>query len=143
MRRIKSADTGPEIRVRRLAHRLGYRYRLHSKDLPGTPDLIFPGRHAGLFVHGRFWHRRPLCRRASSPSSNVDYWQRKFARNIARDAAAAEALRCLGWKVVVIWECETRDGAALAERLRRALGGAHPRHSAAPSLRGRGAGEGA
>jgi DNA mismatch endonuclease (patch repair protein) len=137
MRRVKSANTAPEMRVRRLVHRLGYSYRLHRKDLPGSPDLAFPGRLIALFVHGCFWHRCPVCSGASRPSSNVAYWQRKFERNVARDAAAAAELRGLGWKVAVIWECQTRDDAALARRLRRALSGA-PRKRAPPGVQRKG-----
>jgi DNA mismatch endonuclease (patch repair protein) len=122
MSRVKAIDTGPEQRVRKLAHRLGYRFRLHRKDLPGTPDLVFPRRRVALCVHGCFWHRHAGCAAASMPQSNVGYWTRKFARNVARDAAAAEALTRQGWKVVVIWECETRDETELAGRIRCALG---------------------
>jgi len=118
---VKSIDTAPELAVRRIAHRLGYRYRLHRKDLPGKPDLAFAAARLALFVHGCFWHRHPECEAASMPASNVEYWSRKFAKNIARDAAAAEALKRLGWRVTVIWECETADHVQLAERLRRML----------------------
>lgn len=124
MARVKGTDTVPELRVRRMAHRLGYRFRLHRKDLPGTPDLVFPRRRIAVCVHGCFWHRHAGCAAASTPQSNVAYWTRKFARNVARDAAAEEALTQQGWKVVVIWECETRDETRLAGRIRRALGAA-------------------
>jgi DNA mismatch endonuclease, patch repair protein len=124
MARVKSSDTAPELRVRRLAHRLGYRFRLHRKDLPGRPDLVFPRLGVALFVHGCFWHRCPICKGASSPSSNIAYWERKFRRNVARDVEAAAALTRLGWRVEVIWECQTGGGdAELSKRLRRALSG--------------------
>lgn len=129
MRRVKSADTAPELRVRRLAHRLGYRFRLHRKDLPGRPDLAFPGRGVALFVHGCFWHQHEGCGRAARPASNRAYWERKLSGNVARDAAAAAALRRLGWRVEVVWECELRDEATLADRLRQALGDAGSRRS--------------
>jgi DNA mismatch endonuclease (patch repair protein) len=130
MRRVRSADTKPELRVRRLAHRLGYRFRLHRKDLPGRPDLVFPARRVVLLVHGCYWHRHPHCEAASSPTTPVQYWQAKFARNVARDAAVTEALTRLEWKVAVVWECETHDEVALGKRLREVLDAPH-RHAAA------------
>jgi DNA mismatch endonuclease, patch repair protein len=118
MSRIRSKDTKPEIAVRKAAYAEGLRFRLHRKDLPGTPDLVFPGRRTALFVHGCFWHRH-VCRRASTPSSNVGYWAAKFERNLKRDARNAADLRKLGWRCVRIWECETKDAARLAVILRR------------------------
>ncbi len=125
MRQVKGANTAPELRVRSLAHRLGYRFRLHRKSLPGRPDLVFPSRRIALFVHGCFWHRHPDCSAASMPASNVEYWRQKFARNKARDAAAARDLARIGWKVAIIWECETRDLDELAARLHRILNRGH------------------
>jgi DNA mismatch endonuclease, patch repair protein len=120
MSRIGRRDTGPEMTVRRLAHSLGYRYRLHRRDLPGTPDLVFPGRRKVIFVHGCFWHRHPGCGRM--PKSKLEFWRPKLESNRKRDLAARRKLRSLGWKCLVLWECELRDAAALAERIRGFLG---------------------
>jgi len=115
MGRIRSKDTKPEMRVRRAAHAMGLRYRLHRKDLPGRPDLVFPGRSVALFVHGCFWHRHEGCRLASTPGSNAGFWQDKFSRNVDRDRRSCAQLEEGGWKPVVVWECETRDAARLQE----------------------------
>lgn len=109
MSRIKGRDTAPELAVRRIAHGLGLRFRLHRKDLPGRPDLVFPKHRLAVFVHGCFWHRHDGCRYAYTPKSRVAFWTNKFAGNVARDQRQEEALRNLGWQVLVIWECETRD----------------------------------
>lgn len=93
--------------VRRAAHRLGYRFRLHRRSLPGRPDLVFPSRRAVIFVHGCFWHRHEGCRKTSMPKTRIEFWQAKFARNVERDAQAQERLAAAGWRVLVIWECET------------------------------------
>ena len=122
MRQVRGKDTKPEMAVRRLAHALGYRFRLHRKDLPGTPDIVFPSRRKVIFVHGCFWHRHPGCRKASMPTTNYDFWKSKFARNIERDARKEAALREAGWNVLVIWECETRHEDDLRVRLRDFLG---------------------
>lgn len=114
---IRGRDTKPEIAVRRLAHRLGYRFRLHRRDLPGTPDLVFPGRKKVIFVHGCFWHRHPGCRFAYQPKSNVGKWQAKFEANVARDARVREELARIGWDVLTIWECETADLDMLTNKL--------------------------
>ena len=114
MSRIKSTDTKPEMLVRRTAHRLGYRFRLHRKDLPGKPDLVFVSRKAIVEVHGCFWHRHPGCRRASLPATRPDYWQAKFDRNVSRDAARKAELEATGWRVLVVWECSTTNEAHLA-----------------------------
>lgn len=117
MSRIRSKDTSPELRVRRLAHRLGLRFRLHRKDLPGSPDLTFPRHRVIILVHGCFWHRHAGCRRATSPKSRIEYWEAKFQRTIDRDRETVDALETLGWKVVIIWECETVRENELAARL--------------------------
>lgn len=121
MARIRSRDTGPEMRVRRAAHALGLRFRLQRRDLPGTPDMVFPGRRIALFVHGCFWHRHPGCRFAYEPKSRIEFWQAKFGANVARDAGALDALVAAGWRPVVIWECETRDQAGLSEIIRERI----------------------
>jgi DNA mismatch endonuclease, patch repair protein len=123
MAQIKSKNTKPEYMVRRLAHSLGYRFRLHRKDLPGKPDLAFPSRKAVIFVHGCFWHVHPdpNCKDARAPKSRLEYWGPKLARNIARDAEHLSSLAERGWSSLVIWECETRDAKALAARLRKFL----------------------
>jgi DNA mismatch endonuclease (patch repair protein) len=121
MRQVHCRDTSPEIAVRRLVHGLGYRYRLHAADLPGSPDLAFPARRAVIFIHGCYWHRHG-CARATTPSSHVEYWERKFARNVARDRRNASRLRREGWRVAIVWECQIRDRERLARRLARFLG---------------------
>lgn len=108
MRAIKSKNTSPEKRVRSAAHRLGLRFRLHRSDLPGSPDLLFPGKKTALFVHGCFWHRHENCPGATTPKTNTDYWNRKFRRNMERDWESRKKLEEEGWKVLVIWECETK-----------------------------------
>lgn len=119
MRRIKSAHTTPELTVRRLAWRLGYRYRLHKKDLPGKPDLVFPAKKAVIFVHGCFWHQHPkaACQDSRLPKSRQDYWLPKLARNQQRDKEHQKALKKLGWRVLVIWDCETRHQDHLEQKL--------------------------
>jgi DNA mismatch endonuclease (patch repair protein) len=118
MAQIRSKNTKPELAVRKAAHALGLRFRLHRGDLPGTPDLVFSGRRTALFVHGCFWHRHG-CARATTPASNVQYWTAKFERNVERDARNAAELRKLGWRCVRIWECETNDATRLAGALRK------------------------
>jgi DNA mismatch endonuclease (patch repair protein) len=122
MRAVRNQDTGPEMRVRQVSHGLGYRFRLHRRDLPGKPDLAFPGRRKVIFVHGCFWHQHKGCRRASMPQSNVGFWRHKLERNAARDADHLTTLKAHGWKSLVIWECETKDNRWLAMRIRRFLG---------------------
>lgn len=123
MRGNKSKDTKPELLVRQLLRRAGYGYRLHRKDLPGKPDIAFVGRRKAIFVHGCFWHQHEGCRRASKPKSRLDYWRPKLERNQVRDEANREALTERGWAVLVVWECETKHPAALAEKLRAFLEG--------------------
>ena len=130
MRAVKSRDTGPERLVRRLAHGLGFRFRLGGRGLPGSPDLVFARRSACVFVHGCFWHGHDCARGARVPATNRPYWTGKIARNRARDEESLKALRRLGWRALVVWECETKDAARLAGRLRRFLS---PPASSAPS----------
>jgi DNA mismatch endonuclease (patch repair protein) len=125
MSRVGGKNTAPEIRVRRAAHAIGLRFRLHRRDLPGTPDLLFPYRRVALFVHGCFWHRHPGCPKASAPSSS--FWAAKFLSNTARDARACADLTKLGWKVVVIWECETKDSQHLNKTVRKRVIGKRPK----------------
>ena len=121
MRAVRSRDTAPEMTVRRLLHRLGYRYRLHRKELPGTPDIVFGPRRKVIFVHGCFWHGHSCRRGARLPATNVDYWRRKIDRNIKRHAEQTEQLRAAGWATLVIWECQTAPEQLLTERLRAFL----------------------
>lgn len=122
MRAVKGKDTKPEMTVRRAAHALGFRFRLHRKDLPGSPDLVFPRLNTAVFVHGCFWHSHDCARGARMPKTNADYWRAKIARNVARDARVRGELEALGWTVMTIWECELKDADALAERLKQVLG---------------------
>lgn len=122
MSRVKSANTRPELEVRTLLHRLGYRFRLHRRSLPGTPDLVFPSRRAVIFVHGCFWHRHAGCPKSSTPATRTEFWAEKFEANQARDARVRRALAADGWRVEVVWECEIRDRETLAQRLISFLG---------------------
>jgi DNA mismatch endonuclease (patch repair protein) len=117
MRRVKGKDTSPEMTVRRALTHLGVRYRLHRADLPGTPDIVLPGRRLALFVHGCFWHGHDCARGARVPKQNRDYWVGKVARNRARDEKSRAALAAAGWRVETVWECELKDAAALQARL--------------------------
>lgn len=121
MRRVKARDTTPERRVRKLLTGLGARYRLHRKDLPGSPDIVLPGRRLAVFVHGCFWHGHDCPRGARVPKANRDYWLAKIGRNRTRDAVTTAALHAQGWRVETIWECDLKDEAALLERLRSFL----------------------
>ena len=122
MRRVKGRDTSPELKVRRALTALGARYRLHRKDLPGSPDIVMPGRRLALFVHGCFWHGHDCARGARVPKANRDYWLAKVGRNRARDARTRAELEAAGWRVETLWECELKDAAALAGRLAALLG---------------------
>jgi DNA mismatch endonuclease (patch repair protein) len=126
MRAVKSGDTTPELVVRRLVHALGYRYRLHRRDLPGRPDLVLPRLGKVIQVHGCFWHRHACDAGQSTPASRQEYWDAKFARNVERDRSNLRKLRRLGWSVLVIWECQTRlpKRATLARRITRFLSAA-------------------
>ena len=127
MARIGSTDTVPELTVRRLLHRLGYRFRLHRRSLPGTPDICFPGRRKVIFVHGCFWHRHEGCRRTTTPMTRRSFWNDKFQKNMARDRTNLRDLNQLGWSVMVVWECETADLEELAPRLAEFLDAAAAR----------------
>lgn len=124
-RRIMSSvgqrDTKPEMIVRRLLHSMNYRYRLHPKDLPGRPDIVFGARRKAIFVHGCFWHRHPGCSKATSPKTRADFWSKKFDRNVERDRQVERRLANLGWKSLVVWECETRTPDALSLKLQAFL----------------------
>ena len=123
MARVRGKDTTLEKAVRSLLHRLGFRFRLHRTDLPGTPDIVMPGRRTVLFVHGCFWHQHTNCPSAKRPASNRVYWNRKLDRNMLRDSANKRALKKLDWKVIIVWECQTKNVATLRGRLRRLAGG--------------------
>jgi DNA mismatch endonuclease (patch repair protein) len=109
MSRIRSKDTKPEMLVRRHLHALGFRYSLHSSKLPGHPDLVLTKWHTVIFVNGCFWHRHEGCKAASTPKSNVEFWQAKFQRNVERDKHEHALLKAAGWRVIVIWECEVKS----------------------------------
>lgn len=117
MRQVHSGDTGPEMFVRKLIHRQGLRFRLHAKNLPGRPDIILPKFRVAIFVHGCFWHRHKDCLRATTPKTNEAYWLAKFARNVNRDKAVTSSLESEGWRVLTIWECETRQPLRLKRRI--------------------------
>jgi DNA mismatch endonuclease (patch repair protein) len=117
MSRVRAKDTKPEMLVRRLVHAAGYRYRLHVRDLPGKPDLVFPARRKVVFINGCFWHRHRDCALARLPKSRTEFWTEKLERNRARDERNVAALRDLGWDVLTVWECEIRDPAGLMRRV--------------------------
>ena len=119
---IRGKDTKPELTVRKLLHGLGYRYQLHRRDLPGKPDLTFPSRRKIIYVHGCFWHQHPGCPVAHTPVARRDFWLEKFRRNTERDAQNLTKVQALGWQAFVVWECETRDKAALERALTAFLG---------------------
>ena len=121
MSRIRGKDTKPEIAVRSMLHRLGYRFRLHRNDLPGRPDIVLPSRKTVILVHGCYWHRHPGCRYAYSPKSRVDFWEKKFAENTARDRRNMDELQSIGWRALVVWECELREPEKLKKRLKDEL----------------------
>lgn len=122
MRRVRQKDTRPEMIVRQLVHRLGFRFRLHRRDLPGTPDIVLPKYRSVIFVHGCFWHGHS-CKKGALPTTRVDFWRDKFARNRIRDSNAAKELSELGYKVLVIWECQTSDHDFLSDRVKQFLTG--------------------
>jgi DNA mismatch endonuclease (patch repair protein) len=122
MRHIRSRGMLPELAVRSLVHRMGYRFRLHRKDLPGKPDLVFVSRRRVIFVHGCFWHSHQDCKTAHVPKSNLEYWLPKLQRNQARDRENLKALQAIGWKPLVIWECETVDILRTGQKIKKFLG---------------------
>ena len=121
MSRIKGKDTKPEIRVRKMMHRMGYRFRIHRKDLPGRPDIVLPKYKTVIFVHGCYWHRHKRCKLAYTPKSRVEFWTEKFDSNVKRDREHKAELVKLGWNVGVIWECETQDQAVLSGRIKEIM----------------------
>jgi DNA mismatch endonuclease, patch repair protein len=121
MSRIRSKGSVPEITVRQMAHQLGFRFRLHQKDLPGRPDLVFPRLRKIVFVHGCFWHQHQKCREGRIPASNRDYWAPKLERTQVRDRRAMEMLEADGWRLLTIWECELEQSLEWSERLREFL----------------------
>jgi DNA mismatch endonuclease, patch repair protein len=125
MGRIRGKDTAPEMMVRRIVHRIGCRYRLHQKDLPGCPDLVFPRLRKVIFVHGCFWHRHsnPNCSLARLPKSRLDFWEPKLSANQRRDQVAQTALAAAGWRILVVWECEMSNKEQLENMLKRFLTG--------------------
>jgi len=122
MRSVGRADTKPEMVLRRALHAMGYRYRLHRRGLPGTPDLVFPGLRKVIFVHGCFWHRHLGCAKATTPKTRREFWEEKFAANVARDARVQAELAATGWAVMVVWECETKNLKTLMQRVKTFLG---------------------
>lgn len=121
MSRIGGKNTRPELVVRSLVHRIGYRFRLHRSDLPSKPDLVLPRHNKVIFVHGCFWHRHPRCRYTTTPKTRTAFWQEKFEQNKKRDRRTPRQLRKLGWDVLVAWECETKDPQRLVRRLKKFL----------------------
>lgn len=122
MSMIKGKNTKPEMLVRSVCHELGLRYRLHRKDFPGKPDLVFPKYRLCIFVHGCFWHRHPGCKYAYTPKSRLDFWLPKLAKNVERDIEAQQALLELGWSVAIIWECHTKNRELLRTEIRKIFG---------------------
>lgn len=121
MARVRGKDTAPELRVRRIAHSLGLRFRLHRKDLPGSPDLVFPKHRLVVFVHGCFWHRHEGCPRATMPATRTEFWTGKFTATVDRDARQISELKRLGWRVLIVWECELKDQKEIKSRLTEAV----------------------
>ena len=121
MSAIKSKNTKPEITVRKLLHSMGYRFRLHKKDLPGSPDIVLPKYKTVIFVHGCFWHRHQNCKYASNPKTRREFWEKKFKENIERDKKTQEKLKNLGWKTNIVWECEVKNREILILKLEEIL----------------------
>src|SRR5271165_5714269 len=119
MAAIRGKDSTPERKVRSMLHRLGLRFRLHDRRLPGKPDIVLPRFHSVVFVHGCFWHRHPGCKFATTPASRRDFWEAKFEENVERDRKAQQKLREAGWTVFVIWECQISDTESMARQLER------------------------
>ncbi len=121
MRAVKSRDTGPELSTRRLVHKLGFRFRLHGKHLPGSPDLVFAGRRKVIFVHGCFWHGHSCARGARIPKTNTEYWVEKVARNRKRDRKVSRLLKKAGWSQLIVWECEAKRRELLQRKIEKFL----------------------
>ena len=121
MSAIKSKNTNPEIAVRKLLHSMGYRFRLHRKDLPGSPDIVLPKYKTVIFVHGCFWHRHENCKYASTPKTRKEFWENKFKLNLRRDSEVQEKIKSIGWQSVVIWECEINNKFVLKDILKKFL----------------------
>lgn len=121
MSRVKGRDTKPEILVRSFVHRMGFRFRIHRRDLPGNPDIVLPRHNKVIFVHGCFWHGHKRCPRSKRPSTHESFWNKKLDSNIERDKRYRRELRQMGWKVLVVWECETRTPEKLLRKLERFL----------------------
>jgi DNA mismatch endonuclease (patch repair protein) len=121
MSRVRSKNTKPEMVIRRLVHKMGFRYRLHVRELPGRPDLVFPGRGKIIFVHGCFWHRHGTCKFTRWPKSKLDFWRPKLEQNRKRDQLVERQLRREGWRVLVLWECQLNTPEVLANRIRAFL----------------------
>lgn len=117
MSRVGSKNTKPELLVRSFLHRVGFRFRIHGRKLPGNPDLVLPKHHTVVFVHGCFWHRHKDCRRATMPASRVEFWKDKFDKNVARDRKNLALLKETGWRAIVLWECEIANVKGREERL--------------------------
>lgn len=122
MSRVRGKNTAPEMKLRRLIHGMGYRYRLHVGDLPGKPDLVFPSRHAVIFMHGCFWHRHANCKLARLPKSKLDFWETKLEENRQRDLRYRERLMAMGWRVLIVWECELQNLDHVSRVVREFLG---------------------
>lgn len=124
MRAVRQKHTAPEIRTRKALHALGYRFRVQRQDLPGRPDIVLPKHKVAIFVHGCFWHRHPGCPKATDPKTRHEFWSRKFEANVARDQLQIAALKAAGWRVLVVWECESKEPKALAAILKGFIRGA-------------------
>lgn len=122
MSQVRRRDTSPEMTVRRLLFKEGYRFRIHRRDLPGNPDIVLPRFRTVIFVHGCFWHRHPGCAKATTPKTRAHFWQTKFEQNVARDERNKDALERLGWTVITVWECELQGLEQLRANLTAALG---------------------
>ncbi|MGO4134282.1 very short patch repair endonuclease [Rhizobium brockwellii] len=135
MSRVRSVNTRPELTARKLIFGLGYRFRVHDRTIPGSPDIVFKGRKAVIFVHGCFWHQHCGCKRATIPKSNKDFWASKLKRNVERDAQTVKRLNSGGWRVLVVWECELRRADSLAEKISEFLGPVRWRNTLLSQLR--------
>lgn len=125
MSRIRGKDTAPEIMVRSLFHKMGYRFRLNYQGLPGKPDFVLPKFKVAVFVHGCFWHRHEGCKYAYNPKSRIDFWINKFKKNVIRDRLVSEQLKSQGWNQLIIWECETKNPTRLSARIRKFFNARH------------------